>query len=217
MHKLRAYLPQDRLRALAKHETLPSHTNGSAIFADISGFTPLTEKLTQTLGPRRGVEELSRQLNDVYSALINQVESYGGSIISFAGDSIIGWFEEADHSSASLRAATCAQCMQSAMKDFKELSLKIAVTTGPARRLVAGDPEIQVIDTLAGKTIARLAKAEQLAHKGEIIVDEATLWAIGDNAKMGEQRNDAGTFESFTILTSLTASCHSPLCWFFRY
>ena len=55
MHRLGTYLPQDRLRALAKGETLPGLTSGSAIFADISGFTLLTEKLTQTLGPRKGV------------------------------------------------------------------------------------------------------------------------------------------------------------------
>ena len=68
MNRLGTYLPQDRLRALASGDSLLGHTVGSAIFADISGFTPLTEKLTQTLGPRKGVEELSRRLNAVYGA-----------------------------------------------------------------------------------------------------------------------------------------------------
>src|SRR4026209_114998 len=104
MHRLGTYLPQDRLRALIAGLSLPDRSFGSAIFADISGFTLLTEKLTQTLGPRKGVEALSRQLNAVYGALIDQVESYGGSVISFAGDSIIGWFEDADPLSASFRA-----------------------------------------------------------------------------------------------------------------
>ena len=140
MHRLGTYLPQDRLRALIKGESLPNRTNGSAIFADISGFTLLTEKLTQTLGPRKGVEALSQQLNAVYGALINKVESYRGSVISFAGDSIIGWFEDAGSASTSLRAVTCAQAMQFAMQEFKELSLKVVITTGPARRLVVGDP-----------------------------------------------------------------------------
>jgi len=38
---------------------------GTVLFADISGFTPLTEALVRTLGPRRGAEELARQLNEV--------------------------------------------------------------------------------------------------------------------------------------------------------
>ncbi len=67
------FLPQDRRRAIARAETLPDHTQGTALFADISGFTPLTESLTQSLGAQRGAEELTRQLNRVYAALISQV------------------------------------------------------------------------------------------------------------------------------------------------
>ncbi len=92
---LAAYLPQDRCQALARGEALPEHAYGAALFADISGFTPLTEALDRALGPRRGAEALTRQLNQIYAALIAEVERYGGSVIGFAGDSIICWFEEA--------------------------------------------------------------------------------------------------------------------------
>jgi class 3 adenylate cyclase len=172
MHRLGTYLPQDRLRALITGNPLPDRTNGSAIFADISGFTRLTEKLTQTLGPRRGVEALSGRLEAVYGALIDQVECYGGSVISFAGDSIIGWFAEMDPSpaSAALRAVTCGQNMQVAMQAFEDLSLKVVITSGPARRFVVGDPEIQLLDALAGRTIARLATAERLAEISEFLL-----------------------------------------------
>ena len=37
---LYAYLPQDCLLAFARGETLPDRAHGSALFADISGFTP---------------------------------------------------------------------------------------------------------------------------------------------------------------------------------
>ena len=202
MQRLGTFIPQDRLRAIARGETLPSQTQGSAIFADISGFTPLTEKLTRTLGPRKGVEALSYQLNAVYGALIDQVESYGGSIISFAGDSIIGWFKDGD-SPASLRAVTCAQGMQTAMQEFKELSLKVIITSGSARRLVVGDPDIQRMDTLAGKTIARLAIGERVIQKGEILLDEATLITVQECVTFGEQRIDSHSSEKFTILQVL--------------
>lgn len=204
MHRLGTYLPQDRLRALIKGESLPGRTNGSAIFADISGFTPLTEKLTRTFGPRKGVEALSHQLNAVYGALIEQVEHYGGSVISFAGDSIIGWFEESTTgSSTPLRAVTCAQEMQAAMQAFRELSLKVVITTGAARRLVVGDPNIQLLDALAGRTIARLATAERLAQKGEILLDETTLETLAGNASVGGQRMESSASERFSVLDSL--------------
>jgi class 3 adenylate cyclase len=95
MDLLAAYIPADRLHALARGAALPSRTRGTALFADISGFTPLTEALVRVLGPRRGAEELTRQLNDVYDALIVEVDRFGGSVIGFAGDAIMCWFDDA--------------------------------------------------------------------------------------------------------------------------
>src|SRR5689334_14849448 len=73
---LAAYLPQDRRQALARGEDLPARAHGAALFADIAGFTPLTEALDRALGARRGVEEMTRQINCVYDALIGEVEHY---------------------------------------------------------------------------------------------------------------------------------------------
>jgi class 3 adenylate cyclase len=53
------YLPQDRLRALARNESLQDRTSRAALFAHISGFTALTEDLRITLGPRCAAEELT--------------------------------------------------------------------------------------------------------------------------------------------------------------
>src|SRR4029079_3114367 len=94
MDLLAAYLPADRLHALADGATQPSRARGTVLFADISGFTPLTEALVRTLGARRGAEELARQLNEVYDALIAEVDRYGGSVIGFGGDAITCWFDD---------------------------------------------------------------------------------------------------------------------------
>ena len=141
---LHTYLPQDRLRALANSASLPDRTRGSALFADISGFTLLTEKFTREYGARRGVEELTHMMNNVYDALITQVERHGGSVISFAGDAITCWFDEKrTHLSttpAPTLAVLCAFALQTAMKSFPQLAVKVAVATGEARRFVVGDP-----------------------------------------------------------------------------
>src|SRR5437773_3962727 len=94
MDQLSVYLPQDRRAALAQGKLLPEHTHGAALFADIAGFTPLTEALDRALGARRGAEALVQQINQVYTALVAEVERYGGSVIGFAGDSITCWFDE---------------------------------------------------------------------------------------------------------------------------
>ena len=41
------YIPMDRRQALARGAMLPTRTPGAALFADISGFTPLTEALAR--------------------------------------------------------------------------------------------------------------------------------------------------------------------------
>ena len=201
MNSLETYLPQDRLRALASNKPLPVRVEGSSLFADISGFTSLTEKLARTLGARRGVEELSQRLNKVYDALIGEVECYGGSVISFAGDSIIAWFEGAELSSA-LKAVLCAQSMQSAMQAFDNLTMKVVISTGAARRFAVGDPGIQLIDTLAGSTISRLSTGEHIAKKNEILLDESTFTGLDNIVKIEEWRTADETQEKFGILSS---------------
>jgi class 3 adenylate cyclase len=91
---LNAYIPMDRRHAIVRGESLPDRAIGAALFADLSGFTPLTEALARDLGPRRGAEELTRHLNAIYSALIAEVDRYHGSVIGFAGDAITCWFDE---------------------------------------------------------------------------------------------------------------------------
>jgi hypothetical protein len=53
MELLSAYVPIDRYLALVNGTTLPDRTHGAALFADISGFTPLTDALVRNLGPLR--------------------------------------------------------------------------------------------------------------------------------------------------------------------
>ncbi|MBL8058509.1 MAG: tetratricopeptide repeat protein [Anaerolineales bacterium] len=209
------YIPTDRRQALLRGRPLPDREFGAALFADISGFTPLTETLARTLGPRRGAEELTRQLNRVYDALIDEVDRFGGSVISFSGDAILCWFHEAD-GQAALRAVTCALAMQTAMRPFAAVSLpngaaaalamKATVASGSTRRFVVGDPAIQLIDAVAGATVMRTATAEHLANKGEVLVDEATLRQLGNAFQPLEWRTAPETGERFARLADLPAA-----------
>ena len=213
MNPLAAYIPQDRRHALACKTPIPDHSDGAALFADISGFTPLTEALRHALGPRQGSEALTDQINTTYNALIAHVDAYRGSVIGFAGDAITCWFDTADDPPVP-RAAACAVGMQRTMVAFAQialpgggstsLALKVAVAAGPARRMVAGDPAIQLLDLLAGATVARVATAEHHAHAGEIVLDATCVAALGAAATIGAWREDAETGERFAPLYDLT-------------
>ena len=195
---LDAYLPEDRLRALMHNAPLPDRTSGSALFADISGFTSLTESLLKALGSRRGAEELTKQLNTLYSALIAEVEKYGGSVIGFAGDAITCWF---DGTASVPMTISTALGMQAAMQSFLRLALKISIATGSARRFVVGDPSIQLLDVLAGATVARTAVGEHLANKGDVLIDEATAKALGNNLNISAWHTDKETNERFAVVS----------------
>ncbi|MBL8055381.1 MAG: adenylate/guanylate cyclase domain-containing protein, partial [Anaerolineales bacterium] len=170
------YLPTDRRHALAAGTPLPDRVTGAVLFADLSGFTALTEALVQELGPKRGAEELSRQLNAIYSSLIAEVDQRRGSVISFAGDAITCFFA----GDAGRQAIACGLALQAALRPFARLqtpagavimlALKVAVTAGPVRRFQVGDPAIQYLDVLAGRTLDRLAALEHVAEKGEVVV-----------------------------------------------
>ncbi len=209
---LASYLPQDRRGALATGASLADRVQGAALFADISGFTPATEALVQTLDARRGAEALTRHLDDVYEALIDRVERFGGSVLGFAGDAILCWFEE-QSGPAILRAAACALAMQEAAGHFApivladdpaiHLTLKVVVTSGACRRFVVGDPSVQLLDVLAGALVDRMAAGEGLLHGGEVLVDERTAQALGGAVRLGEWRDDRGTGERFALVEAL--------------
>jgi predicted ATPase/class 3 adenylate cyclase len=211
---LHVYLPEERRDALSRGVVLPERAIGAALFADIAGFTQLTEGLVGALGARRGVEALTGHLNQVYDALVAEVQRYGGSVVSFSGDAITCWFDDrfefSTQHSAALRAATCAHAMQVAMRRFAAMSLprstvslavKVTVASGPARRFTVGSPTIQLIDVVAGTTIARMAEAEHLATQGDVLVDETTAAALGEHVQIAEWREGAG--QRFALVTAL--------------
>jgi len=204
-----AYIARDRRWALATRQEMPDRVVGAALFADISGFTPLTEALAQELGPQRGAEELTANLGRVFHAVIQELDRRGGDVIYFSGDAITCWLDEDD----GLRATAAALAMQDAMARVGQittpggtsvqLALKVAVAVGKARRFVVGDPEIQLIDVLAGALIDDLADAEHHAEKGEVVLDASALDALGDRVRLSERREDLERGRSFGVVQRL--------------
>ncbi len=189
-----------------RDETLPDRVYGAALFADVSGSTPLAEALLLELGRRRGAEEVSRQLNAVYDALIQALHRYGGSVIGFSGDAITCWFD-GDRGG---RAVACAFAMQAEMEAFSQvespagtvvsLGIKVAVTTGPARRFVVGDPQSRIFDVLAGETIDHLAMAEHQAQRSEVVLDGHVVEELGEAVRVAAWRQDPHSGRRFGVL-----------------
>ncbi|HSH05738.1 MAG TPA: AAA family ATPase [Anaerolineae bacterium] len=182
-----SFIPYDRRLTIPTNTPIPPHTLGTALFADISGFTPLTETLAHELGDKRGAEALTAQLNRVYTPLIAHIHQFGGAVLGFAGDAITCWFAN-DPGPA---AAQCALALQHTMSSLGHvttpagttlpLAIKVALAYGPLQRYLLGNPNIQTIDALAGSTLEQMAKAEKLAERGDIIITAPTAANLTTN------------------------------------
>lgn len=212
------YVPEDRRYAIVNCQELSIASSGAALFGDISGFTPLAEILVTELGYQKGAEELTRHLNVVFDAIISSLHNYRGSVIGFSGDAITCWLDGDN----GLRAIACALEMQQRMREFgcielpsgQEISLamKVAVACGPVRRFLVGDPQIQLIDILAGRTLDNLAEAEHLAGRGEVIMHPAAIKSIKNKLNIAEWREHKETGQLFAIVSGLKETVQ-PLPW----
>lgn len=167
LQDLASYVPHLVVRQIAADPTPPTQAAGerfdtAVFFADISGFTVLTERLTRR--GTEGVEDLSHLLNAYFGQLIDIVLDGGGDIVEFTGDGIIALWPIAPQeplAQAVLRASDCALRVQErlavyALSDDLRLSLRISVGAGEVlfarvggvlnhwELLVAGDPLVQV-------------------------------------------------------------------------
>ena len=202
------YIPNDRRLAMARQRPFPDRQQGSALFADIGGFTALAEALEQSLGAQRGAEALTAAVDRIFDALIDAVDRHGGSVVAFAGDAMTCWFD-ADDGRAAIASALA---MQAAMGQAgqvaaptmapRALGIKVSVANGQARRLLAGDPAVQCLDVLAGPLIDRLALADGLCRSGEVLVDMPVVQALGDLLLTGDEAPRQG----FVLVSALRAA-----------
>ncbi len=188
MYTVAAFVAPDRLNALAEGKVLPEQVTGSILFADISGFTSLTEAMVDHFGEKDAVDRLTVQINRVFTALIDLVERFNGVVVGFGGDALTCWFQ----ADTGLRAVECAQTMQAQMPQFEAiqvgetkniaLSLKIGITSGTVRRVVIGEPNIQLFDVLAGRPINDLRVVLAQIKAGEVRVSASVLQQLREKA-----------------------------------
>jgi class 3 adenylate cyclase/tetratricopeptide (TPR) repeat protein len=158
--------------ALPTSEAVP----GTLLFADISGFTQLTERLSAK-GPV-GAEELTLALNSYFGELIQIVDSYGGDVLKFAGDALVAIFEDrmsgSDLRDAASRAAAASLVIQRKMQHFPEvegtqLLLKIVLVAGTLRIMHLGGVFGRCEILIVGEPLKEVGAADKVAGPSEII------------------------------------------------
>ncbi|MBN1483798.1 MAG: zinc ribbon domain-containing protein, partial [Chloroflexia bacterium] len=152
---------------------------GVFLFGDVSGFTPLSERL-KTLG-QAGAELIAEIINRLFSRLVEVLFSHGGTLLKFGGDALLGYFAadtDEEMAAGALRAVQAALAMQDVMGEFAEIdaagekrSLRIKCGLSAGRYFAAhiGTEHIMAYVT-TGHTVNRAEQAEGHAEPGDVIL-----------------------------------------------
>jgi class 3 adenylate cyclase len=148
----------------------------AVLFADISGFTPLAERLARE-GPQ-GAERLSTVLNGYFSRFIDLIAARGGQIITFAGDAAVVLWKGAAGAETledlARRAAACGLAMVEELDGYEagdsiRLSLKAAVGAGTCWTAAVGGVEGRWQFVVAGEPLVQIDAAVRHARSGEVV------------------------------------------------
>ncbi|MCT7949594.1 AAA family ATPase [Ancylothrix sp. C2] len=151
-----------------------SSLNAAVLFADISGFTSLTERLAQK--GSAGVEELTKHLNAYFGQLIELITAHEGDIVKFAGDAMLAIWpaETLSLEQATFRAAQCALAILNDLGEYKsadaQLQLHIGIGAGELKEFYTGGSADKWEYFVAGEPIAQVASAEIAAGTGEACI-----------------------------------------------
>jgi adenylate cyclase len=168
----------------------PAESEISILFADLVGFTAISEKLTPTA--------IAQLLNNLFEEMLQEVFACGGTLDKYIGDCIMAFFgapePQADHAD---RATATAKGMLIRLEHLntngfwhEPLQLRIAINSGKA---VVGDvgSSQRVEYTALGATINLAARMEAVCPPSECVISEATYQLISqpeDFQEMGDYR-----------------------------
>ncbi|MGQ0468024.1 MAG: adenylate/guanylate cyclase domain-containing protein, partial [Sporichthyaceae bacterium] len=171
------YVPRGVLRHLAREPFDPVRiVDGSMLFADLSGFTKLSEKL-QRRGPE-GAELLVGTVNGVFASLLRVAYDNDGSLIKFGGDALLLFFEGPRHAE---RAARSAFRMRERLRTVGKidvagvrgvLRMTVGVHSDTFHFFLVGESHLEHL--VLGPGATGTVETEGLAENGQIVVSAQT-------------------------------------------
>jgi class 3 adenylate cyclase/tetratricopeptide (TPR) repeat protein len=174
---LSSHVPRVLLRRLMTAPDQLVHTvDGTVVFADISGFTRLSERLARH--GREGAEQLVDTINWCFSELLADAYANGGSLLKFGGDALLLWFDGEEHS---VRACTSAMAMRSTLRRIGRIRLgsgsvvlrmSVGVHSGSYETFLVGGSHREYV--IAGPATSTAVAMEGLASAGQILLSADT-------------------------------------------
>ena len=168
------------LRRAESENLLADEKEVSVVFADLCGFTPLSERLLPA-----AVVQL---LNSIFELLAEAVFEFDGSLDKFMGDGMLAYFGaplvQQDHAERAVRAALAMQAKLAGYNASRPpdqcVAMRIGINSGP---VVVGDIGTLTRKdyTIIGDTVNVASRLEsQVALPGQVIIGPATYDHVKD-------------------------------------
>jgi class 3 adenylate cyclase/predicted ATPase len=171
------YVPRMLLERLGgSSEDLVETLEGTMVFADVSGFTRLSERLARK--GKEGAEYLVDAINTCFSALLADAYPRGGSLLKFGGDAMLLWFWGEEHAQ---RACASATAMRRTLRDVGRiragasdvvLRMSVGVHSGAYAMFLVGGSHRELL--IGGGSTTTVVEMEGLASAGQILVSRET-------------------------------------------
>jgi class 3 adenylate cyclase/tetratricopeptide (TPR) repeat protein len=172
--------------SLANGPTIAERRLVSVLFADLVGFTALSE--------HRDPEEVRELLSDYFDRCRTLIERYGGIVGKFIGDAVMAvWgtpVAREDDAERAVRAALALTQAVSALAGevgLPNLRVRVGVLTGTAAVDVGAEAEGMVL----GDAVNTASRLQSIAAPGTVLVDDVTRRA----SEAAIAYEDAGTHE----------------------
>jgi adenylate cyclase len=149
----------------------------SILFADISGFTTVSE----TQAP----EEVAEFLSHFFSCAVESIFAYGGTLDKFIGDAVMAFFgaplPQDDHADRSVHAGLMLQRLvgewndERAKLELPPVKVRVGINSGAA---VVGNvgTEKRVDYTVLGSSVNIASRLESgVAKPGQVVISQNTL------------------------------------------
>ncbi len=151
------------------------------VFADISGFTRMTEMLA--VRGKIGAEEMADLINATFEPLLGAAYEYGAGLIKWGGDAALLLFQGAEHAARGCRAAHDMQRLMRAMGSRRtsrgplRLRMSVGIHTGAFDFFLLGHEDHRDL-VVTGPGVTTLSQMETLAGPGQVVISDGTAGAL---------------------------------------
>jgi class 3 adenylate cyclase/DNA-binding NarL/FixJ family response regulator len=170
----------------------------TVLMSDIRGFTGIAE--------RSDPSDLAGQLNEHRAAVTTPIIDEGGTVMQFAGDSVMAVFGApfpmADHADRAFAAALGMHAAQASVnaawadQGLAPFGLGIGLSTGPVAAALIGS-EDRLEYTVVGDIVNLTQRIQQWAESGETVISDPTWEALSG-------RPDADTLQPAVVKGRVT-------------